>query len=360
MIDRRMMLKGIGVATAGALATTATASAASAEAASGSADSGSTNPSTTPQHDAFQVPRGPRARVMVFNDAFGDPDGLFAYAHALMCSSTQVTGVVSCLNRTGREASGQQSKTPATDGVAILNEVVKRMGLTGKVPVLAGSDTVLANRTTPQPSAAARALIAEAMRTDTTLPLFVTVGGTLTDVASAVLMEPAIANKFTLVWIGGGRYPAGGAEFNMTQDTTAAQVLFNDSNVSIWQIPSNAYAQIVTSDTEIQLNVAPCGSIGAYLWAKLVERKKSLAWANLGETYVMGDSPLVMVTALSSAFGGVNSSSATFQTVNAPTINNNGTYTANPSGRSIRVYDTIDSRLLLGDFFAKMKLNFGH
>ena len=45
------------------------------------------------------------------------------------------------------------------------------------------------------------------MRTDTNLPLFVTLGAGLTELASAYLIEPRIASRLTAVWIGGPEYP---------------------------------------------------------------------------------------------------------------------------------------------------------
>ena len=62
---------------------------------------------------------------------------------------------------------------------------------------------------TPVRSPGTQALIDEAMRVSD-LPLFVAVGGGLTEVASAVLLEPKIASRFTLVWIGGDAAPASG------------------------------------------------------------------------------------------------------------------------------------------------------
>jgi len=353
MINRRSLLKGAGVVAAGGAFTAAPApaSADSRRRTAGHAHAGGDG-------RAFVDPKGPRARVFDLNDASGDPDGLFATVHALLSTSTVVTGLVTTLN------SDDPSSTPATDGVPIAREMLRLMGLSRSVPVYAGSDVKLANRTTPAPSDGARALIAEATRTDTSLPLYVTVGGNLTDVASAYLMRPDIASKFTLVWIGGAPYPAGGREYNLFQDPIAAQVVFNDSTIPIWQVPSNAYAQNAVGITELQLHVKPHGRIGAWLYAQLLNRLNNppQGFPNLGEQYVLGDSPLVLLTALTNAYdptgsGGVGS--AQYDTMYAPLINTDGTYQSRSSGRQIRVYRSVDSRLIFGDFFAKLALHYG-
>ena len=53
----------------------------------------------------------------------------------------------------------------------------------------------------------ADAIVAEAMRTDTDVPLWIACGGGLTNLASALLIEPAIAGRLTALWIGGQEHP---------------------------------------------------------------------------------------------------------------------------------------------------------
>jgi len=61
------------------------------------------------------------------------------------------------------------------------------------------------------------------MREDSPLPLYVAVGGGLTEVASALKIEPRIAGHMTLVWIGGDALPGGGVgETNFNIDPVAA------------------------------------------------------------------------------------------------------------------------------------------
>ena len=42
-----------------------------------------------------------------------------------------------------------------------------------------------------------------------------------------------------------------------------------------------------------------------------------------------------------------------------PGIDDSGAYEPNPEGRSIRVYRTLDTRLLLADLYAKLALHAG-
>ena len=89
------------------------------------------------------------------------------------------------------------------------------------------------------PSDGARAIIDEAMRDDPR-PLYILLQGAVTDLASAILMEPRICGRMTAVWVGGGDYPEGGDEFNLWNDINGANALFQPE-MPLWQIPKGTY-----------------------------------------------------------------------------------------------------------------------
>jgi purine nucleosidase len=307
----------------------------------------------------FTNPAGPRKRVVISNDLAGDPDGLLATAHALLCSSAQVTAIVATRRSYGGSVANSADLAKAK-GEALL----RAMGI-ADVSVHAGSNDGLTSRSEPKDSPGARAIVAEAHRTDTSLPLFVTCGAALTDVASALLIDPSIAERLTVVWIGGAAYPDGGADdTNFSEDPIAAQVVFNDSEVPIWQIPMAVYSRAAVSNSEIQQCLIGCGEAGEFLWNELYARigDFSLGGFNLGETYTLGDSPLVAVTALTSAYedahGSGGQGSSEFTTIAAPHLENDGRYTPDANGRAIRIFISIDTRLMTEDFFAKMNLRY--
>jgi purine nucleosidase len=71
---------------------------------------------------------------------------------------------------------------------------------------------------------------------------------------------------------------------------------------------------------------------------------------------VLGDSPLVLLTALQAAWG-PDASSSEYVVLPAPRINDAGRYEENPAGREIRVYTRLDIRLMMEDFYAKVALD---
>ncbi|SEQ44942.1 Inosine-uridine preferring nucleoside hydrolase [Epilithonimonas lactis] len=305
----------------------------------------------------------PRYRVIVDNDFGGDPDGLFQLVHQILSPSTEIRGIIGSHLKPGDAF--DKSNITAENAVKKINETLEVMNLKNRFNVLQGSNDPLKDLKTPNISEGAKDIVAEAMKADEKNPLFIVCGAGLTEVASAYLMEPKIADKIVVVWIGGPEYPDLATpppgytplEYNLGIDIKAAQVVFNESNLNIWQIPRNAYRQTLMSYAELVTKVKPEGKTGAYLTKKIEDLMEMVQKFNLkiGETYIMGDSPLVLLTALQSSFE-ADPSSSSYVIKNAPKINDSGLYEYNPKGRNIRVYTQLDTRLMFEDFYSKLKL----
>lgn len=304
--------------------------------------------------------RATRTRVIVDNDFMGDPDDLFQLVHHVLSPSVDIRLVVSSHLHEGEpwDPSDQQ----AAHGAAVVRDVFARMGLTSTDRIVVGAEQAMTDVATPQESDAARAIVAEALRDDSR-PLYYCAGGGLTDLASALLMEPAIAERMTLIWIGGSEHPAlavpppgaPAAEYNLTIDTVSAQCVFGHTDIPIWQVPRDGYRQALVSMAELRVHFRPLGPVGAYLYDELRAVGTMLAefGMNAGETYVIGDQPLVLLSALQTTFE-PDPGSSDFVTVPAPRIDSDGLYVDNPGGRAMRVYTRLDNRLTLDDFRAKL------
>lgn len=301
----------------------------------------------------------PRARVIIDNDFGGDADGLFQLAQHLLSPSVEVRGVIGSHQYDWGFYGYPGSAEHACE---VAGELLKVLGPAGKVKLLRGAEGRLTDMSTPIESEAAKFIVAEAMRDDTKLPLYVVCGAGLTDLASAYLMEPKIGKRVRLVWIGGPEYdgfgiPTPGAmhvEYNLGIDRVAGQVIFNQSDIDLWQVPRNTYRQAMVSYAELNARIDRSKPIGGFLMGRLEDLMKR-ANGSLGEAYVLGDSPLVLLTALQSAWE-VDPASCEYITRPAPMIDDDGQYQSNPEGRPIRVYTNIDNRLMFEDLYAKLKL----
>ena len=306
----------------------------------------------------------PRHRVITDNDYSGDPDGLVQLAHHLLSPDVEIRAVLGTHLREGDAWNGPGDT--AAYAVEAAQKIVDLCGLNGKVPVIKGSAKKIADTQTPADSDAARFIVQEAMREDTDLPLFVVCGASLTEIASAYLMEPRIADRLTVVWIGGGEHaelaptPKGAPvmEYNLDQDIDAGQVVFNHSNLVVWQVPRDRYRQVLASRAEMITRMATAGELGRYLFESLGKVNSMIAQMGMsaGEAYALGDSPLVLLTTLQSAFE-PDTAGSIWVTKPCPTLNRDGSYTENPAGRPLRVYTRLDVRGLLEDLYAKLALH---
>jgi purine nucleosidase len=305
----------------------------------------------------------PRMRIIIDNDFGGDPDGLFELVQHLLSSSVEIRAIIGSHLKPGDGF--DPSKETATHAKQKIEEVLSIMNLTNAYYVYQGSNFPLENDSTAQQSDAANAIIKEAMRDDTKQPLYVVCGAGLTDIASAYLMEPKIADRLTLIWIGGPEYPEHATpppgyttlEYNLGIDLKAGQVVFNKSTIPIWQVPRNVYRQVMMPYSSMLLKVKTQGKIGEYLTAN-IERVMKMGIKyhfNLGEIYIVGDSPLVLLTALQSSFE-PDPSSSFYSLRPSPLINDQGIYEVNHKGRNIRVYTQVDTHLLLDDLYSKLLL----
>jgi inosine-uridine nucleoside N-ribohydrolase len=300
----------------------------------------------------FKVPDTKRVRMIVYTDCKNEADDQFALAHHLMTPKFIVTGIVAGHFDLNPQQYGKGQTAKASEG-----EVRKILSLMDMedVPVYLGAESPITNENTPALSDGARYIIEEALRDDMH-PLYIACQGAVTDLASAIIARPEICDRMTAIWIGGGKYPKGGFEFNAKQDIAAANVLLK-SKMPLWQIPINVYKQVTVSLSELQLNVAPCGEIGNYLFRQMLDMNERCAdiphWPN-GETWGLGDSPTIGVLLEETEKTDI------YDVIDAPSIRYyDMTYNYEGAHGKIRVYKKVNDRLILGDFFAKLKINYG-
>ncbi len=301
----------------------------------------------------FRVPENKRIRVIVHTDCKNEADDQYALAHHLMTPKFDVRGIIAG-HFDGNNHRFGKDRTEQASYDEIL-KIVDLMGLSGQYPVLHGAVHGLSDTTTPICSDGAEFIVQEALRDDPR-PLYVACQGTITDMASALLMRPEIAQRLTVIWIGGADYPNGGSEFNLDMDVNGANVLFS-SQVPVWQLTTSVYKQFAVSLAELQQKVYPCGEIGRYLFEQMVEFNDEAAayngpWPH-GELWGLGDQGTIAVLM-------EELEKVSYDMIQAPTVLPGGKYSFDNQNRPIRVYNAVDHRLTLEDFFAKLAINFGN
>jgi Inosine-uridine nucleoside N-ribohydrolase len=279
-----------------------------------------------------------KSRVIVNTDAKNEADDQYAIVHAILTPSFDLHGIISAHFGDRKSASSQN------DSHEEILRLLDLMGIKGQISVQAGAAHALPDEVTPAPSEGSALIIAEAMKDDPR-PLHVAFLGPLTDMASALLEEPAIVNRnVTVVWIGGGPWPVGGPEFNLSNDILAANVVFR-SNVRLRQIPSTVYKRMAVSYAELAARVYDKGPIGKYLVDQLIE------WNTVNVSHPiehrsLGDSPAIGVIMYPDC--------GPYEWRPAPEFNAEMNYVHTGKNRPICVYESVDQRFIHEDFFAKL------
>lgn len=294
-------------------------------------------------HYKFHVPFEKQVRVITNTDAKNEADDQFAIVQTLLSPKLDNVGFIAAHYGTKHADAMERSYHE-------LETIFDKMGFNKEGILYRGAPHAILNRKTPVDSEGAQLIIREAMKDDPR-PLYITFLGPLTDMASALLLEPKIASRCTVIWIGGGPYPHGGIEFNQDNDIDAVNVVFR-SKVPVWQVPKNVYEMMAVSLAELEYRVRPCGTIGAYLCDQLdqhaFEDGPRQNEFRTGETWVLGDNPTVGLLLYEHRFE--------YDWVNAPLVTHDSVYVPNVNNRPIRVYRRIDSRLILEDLYAKLAL----
>lgn len=286
----------------------------------------------------IHIPNEKKMRVIINTDAKNEVDDQFAIVHAVLTPSFELHGIIPA--HFGDHRSSHSLKDSHDETMLVL----RKMGMENKFRIEDGAEHAMPDEQTPVDSPGARLIIEEAMKDDKR-PLYIAFYGPLTDMASALLIEPRIAERdIKVIWIGGGDWPTGGREYNLSNDIPSANVVFK-SNLEVWQIPRDVYRLMPVSYAELVERVYPHGEIGQYLVEQLIEFNNERV-ERPTEYRILGDSPAVGVLMFKDC--------GKWSWKPAPEFDQNMNYIHTGKNRPIRVYETMDARFILEDFYAKL------
>ena len=206
-----------------------------------------------------------KVRMVLDTDTFNEIDDQFAVTHALLSPESMDVEAIYAAPYYKKSISGPGEGMELSYQEIL--ELLQRLDVAAEGLAHRGSASFMPDATTPVDSAAARDLIARAMATDSAgAPLYVVAVGAITNVASAILLEPAIIEQIVVVWLGGqALYWPSAREFNLSGDAHAARILFN-CGVPLLQLPCwPVVSHLLTNIPELERYVEPCGAIGAFL-----------------------------------------------------------------------------------------------
>ncbi len=211
--------------------------------------------------ERLQPPKG-KVRMVLDTDTYNEIDDQFAIVHALLSPeqlSVEALYAAPFFN--------QRASSPGDGMEKSYDEILRlldRLQMSGENFAYRGSNGFLSDYEHPYDNDAVRDLIERAMGSDE--PLYVVAIGALTNIASAILIEPKILEKIIVVWLGGNalHWPHT-KEFNLSGDVLSARLVL-DCGVPLVLIPCQGVTTHLRSTvSEIELYVEGKGAIGDFL-----------------------------------------------------------------------------------------------
>lgn len=174
-------------------------------------------------------------KVIIDSDTYNEMDDQFAIAYALGAEKIKLLALNAAPFHNYRSNSFSEGMEKSYEEILRVLDVT---GKSGTVPIFKGSLSRISDNPdfVPVDSPAARNIIKEALASDEII--YILALGVITNVVSAIMLEPAVKDKICVIWLGGNclEHP-NLCEFNLEQDYAAGQKLIN-SGVNLILLPA--------------------------------------------------------------------------------------------------------------------------
>jgi len=237
----------------------------------------------------LEPPTG-KIRMVLDTDTFNEVDDQFALAYTVLSKEKIKLEAVYAAPFHNSRSTG-----PGDGMEKSYQEILKILKML-KVPstglAFRGSSDYLRDVEKPHRSEAAMDLVKRAKQSSPDDPLYVVPIGCITNIASAILIEPKIIENIVVVWLGGNAlYWPHQREFNLRQDVLAARVVF-DSGVPFVTLPCRPvvshlhttipelthYLKGKTEISDYLLNIVIEYSKGREAYSKVIWDVSAVAW----------------------------------------------------------------------------------
>ncbi len=302
----------------------------------------------TPDLSHYTVPSAP-VDLILDTDAYNEIDDQFAIAYLLHCQEKITLRAI-----TAAPFFNSNSTSPEDGMVKSYHEILNLLRLAGRedlIPcVFEGARVYLPDEKTPVVTPAAEQIVAISKEYSPEKPLYLCAIGAITNVASAILIDPTLAERCVLIWLGGHaiHFDNPTQEFNMMQDIAAARVVF-DSGIALVQLPCMGVVDhFITTQPELDYWVKGKGSaLADYLVTHAEEEANSYAagrvwsrviWDVTAAAWLMNDGGRFLSGKI----------------IPRPVITYDGVYAFSHHRAPMLYIDFVNRDALMGDLFARI------
>jgi inosine-uridine nucleoside N-ribohydrolase len=280
--------------------------------------------------------------MVLDTDTYNEIDDQFALVYALLSKESFNLEAVYAA-----PFSNQRADSPAKGMELSYEEILRilgKMDMKSEGFAFKGSLRYLSKDLTPESSPATDDLIRRAMKHSPENPLYVVPVGAITNIANAILLKPEITKNIVVIWLGGHAHNwPDTKEFNMWQDITAANVIF-DSGVPLVQYPCvGVVSSFYTTVPEMEKYLKGRNDISDYLLGIFKDYHKD----HFGWSKVLWD-----MTAVSYL---INRDWTPSHLVHTPRVSEFGTYSFNKNRHLMRKVYYINRDAIFRDFFTKIQ-----
>lgn len=283
-----------------------------------------------------------KIRMVLDTDTFNEIDDQFAIVYALQSQDKlNVEAIYAAPFHNNRSSGPEDGMEKSYDEIL---RILKRINVSSEGFVHKGSRGFLESKNEPYRSEAALDIVKRAMSATEDDPLYVVAIGAITNVASAILIEPEIIDKIVVVWLGGHAFHwSDTKEFNLKQDVLSTQVLF-DCGVPLVLIPCmGVTSHLHTTMSEIEKFVVGKGEIGDFLAKRFEEYHddhyaySKVIWDISAIAYLLNSENAVLT-----------------QVVHSPILTDQVTWSFDSSRHFIRYAYHVNRDVIFKDLFTKL------
>jgi inosine-uridine nucleoside N-ribohydrolase len=203
---------------------------------------------------------GAKIPVILSTDVGNEIDDQWAIVYTVLSPEFEVLGLVSAHAPSIAPPAGRTA-------YYILRDVLEnRMGMVTHPPILEGASYPLDNKQTPRKAPGVDFIIEASKPFSAENRLRVLTVGAVTDVASAILLDPSIVDRIEVIDMGFNEWPAGGDGFNILNDIKAAQVIFESDVPVVVGCARVCRDNLALGFDQAKEMVSMRGPIGKWLW----------------------------------------------------------------------------------------------
>ncbi|MBZ5669564.1 MAG: nucleoside hydrolase [Acidobacteriia bacterium] len=290
----------------------------------------------------WSAPAKGKIPVILSTDVGNEIDDQWAVAYLLVNPEFEVLGILSA------QAPTVSPPAAHTTYLVLLDEVENRLKMVTHPPLFEGSSLPLADIKTARLNAGVEFIVqsSKSFSKDNRLTVFTI--GAATDVASAILNDPSIADRIQVVAMGFNSWPKGGDEYNVLNDINAWQVILQSDVPVVVGAADVCHAHLALTLDQARDLVSKQGPVGKWLWEEFLAQYYRYVKPIRKDDF---SNPMIIWDIITMAHTLGMTTQAVYP---RPTLRDDASFEHPQTNKTITWITAVDENRLWADFVAKL------